>query len=231
MSKNSKKDSEKSQKHKQPTTVLFIRHGENEWTESHKLAGRTPGVHLNAYGRQQAKALGKRLAKTKLSAIYASPLERTMETAEPIAQALGKQVIPEPGLLEVDFGSWQDKTLKQLRRRKLWKTVQNNPARMCFPEGETFADSQLRAVKAIEKLCEKHKPEDIIVCVSHSDIIKLVTAYYLGLPIDLFQRLTIAPASITTLHIGTGGARILNINHGVSLDFPKGEPSHKKTQA
>ena len=87
MAQNSDDGFKKSKKNQQqPTTVLFIRHGENEWTESHKLAGRTPGVHLNEYGRQQAEALGKRLADVKLNAIYASPLERTMETAQAIAQ-------------------------------------------------------------------------------------------------------------------------------------------------
>ena len=196
-------------------TFLLIRHGENEYVAKGRLAGRIPGVHLNENGVAQAEALAESLANAPVKAIYASPLDRTMETAQPIAKALGQEIISEPGLLEVDFGDWQDKTLKQLRRRKLWRTVQSSPSLMRFPEGETFADAQQRIVGAIEKLSKQHKPKALVVCVSHSDIIKLAVAYYLGLHIDLFQRLMIAPASISTLHIGENHARIINLNTSV----------------
>ncbi len=211
-------------------TILLIRHGENEYVAKGRLAGRKPGVHLNEKGVTQAQALGKALVNAPVKAVYASPLDRTIETAQPIAEALGREIISEPGLLEVDFGTWQDKTLKQLRRRKLWRTVQNSPSLTRFPEGETFADAQQRIVGAIEKLSEKHKAQDLIVCVSHSDIIKLAIAYYLGLHIDLFQRLMITPASISTLHIGEGWARVINYNHGINFDFPErdSEPKPKR---
>jgi probable phosphomutase (TIGR03848 family) len=201
-------------------TILLIRHGENEYVAKGRLAGRLPGVHLNENGKKQAQALAQALEQAPIKTVYASPLDRTIETAEPIAQALGMDVTPEPGLLEVDFGDWQDKTLKQLRRRKLWQTVQQAPTRMRFPNGETFAHAQQRIVECIEILSSKHKPEDLIICVSHSDIIKLAVAYYLGLPLDLFQRLVVAPASISTLHIAENWARVVNINHAVSLGFP-----------
>jgi probable phosphomutase (TIGR03848 family) len=211
-------------------TILLIRHGENEYVAKGRLAGRLPGVHLNENGIKQAQALAKALQHAPVKAVYTSPLERTTETAQPIAQALGLDVIPDSGLLEVDFGEWQNKTLKQLRRRKLWKTVQGAPTRMRFPNGETFANAQQRIVEVIENLSNKHKNQDLVICVSHSDIIKLALAYYLGLPLDLFQRLVVAPASISTLHISEGWARVININHGVSIGFPhhKHEPSKKK---
>jgi len=205
-------------------TILLIRHGENEYVAKGRLAGRKPGVHLNDNGKKQAQALAEVLQHAPVKMVYASPLERTIETAEPIAQALRIEITTEPGLLEVDFGDWQDKTLKQLRRRKLWKTVQNAPTRMRFPDGETFANAQQRIVECIEALSPDHKPQDLIVCVSHSDIIKLAVAYYLGLPLDLFQRLVVAPASISTLHIAENWARVININHGVSLGFPHHPP-------
>ncbi len=209
-------------------TILLIRHGENDFVAKGRLAGRLPGVHLNENGRKQAQSLAEALENAPIKAIYASPLERTMETAQPIAAALGMKVIPEPGLLEVDFGDWQDKTLKQLRRRKLWRIVQNSPSLTRFPQGETFADAQLRIVGAIEKLSKQHKPKDLIVCVSHSDIIKLALAYYLGMHIDLFQRLSIAPASISTLLIGEGWARVINYNHSVKFGLPKRRSRPKK---
>lgn len=200
-------------------TILLIRHGENDFVKKGRLAGRLPGVHLNEKGRQQAENLAKTLAKAPIKAVYSSPLERTMETADPIAKSLGLEVIPREGLLEIDFGTWQDKTLKSLRRRKLWRIVQSRPTMMRFPEGETFAEAQGRIVREIEALCNLHTPKDIIICVSHSDLIKLAVAYYLGLSLDLFQRLIIAPGTITTLHIGDGGAVLFNLNTFTGLDF------------
>lgn len=193
-------------------TVMLIRHGQNDYVKTGKLAGRKKGVHLNETGKTQAEALAKYLAKTKIKAVYSSPLERTMETAEPIAAAKKLEVIPRPGLQEVDFGKWQDKSLAVLSRRKLWRTVQSAPAVMRFPDGESFAEAQHRIVGELEILVNQHRKKDLFVCVGHSDMIKLAVAYYLGLPLDLFQRLTVMPASISTLHIGEYGARLINLN-------------------
>lgn len=198
-------------------TFLLIRHGENEYVKKGRLAGRLPGVQLNETGRQQAQALAQKLQEFPIKAVYASPLARTLETAQPLATALEQEVIPHDGLLEIDFGDWQDKTLKQLRRRKLWQVVQRTPTRMCFPNGETFASAQLRMVNALEALCQQHAAKDLVVCVSHSDCIRLAAAHYLGIHLDLFQRLTISPASITTLHLDEGLARVINLNAGTGF--------------
>lgn len=193
-------------------TILLIRHGENQYVAKGRLAGRLPGVNLNENGQKQADDLAKALVKAPIKAVYSSPMERCMETAQPLADALGLKVTPSEGLIEVDFGNWQDKTLKQLRRRKLWKVVQANPARMQFPGGETFANAQQRIVQELETLVKDHGSKDLIACFSHSDLIKLALSYYLGQPLDLFQRIMIAPASISTLHLGEMGAQIVNIN-------------------
>jgi probable phosphoglycerate mutase len=210
-------------------TFLLIRHGENEYVAKGRLAGRLPGVHLNENGKMQAEAVAKTLGRMPIKALYSSPMERCMETAQPLAAALDLEIIPRQGLIEVDFGGWQDKTLKQLRRRKLWKVVQANPARMRFPEGETFASAQQRIVQELETLVGEHRPKDLIACFSHSDLIKLALGYYLGQPIDLFQRIMIAPASISTLHLGEMGAQIVNLNHSAAVySFPQHQPKTKK---
>jgi probable phosphoglycerate mutase len=207
--------------------VLLIRHGENEYVSKGRLAGRLPGVHLNDKGRAQAAALAEALEKTPLKAIYSSPLDRTVETAAPIAEAHKLQVVHRDGLLEVDYGKWQDKTLKQLARQKLWKIVQSRPSQAQFPEGETFAQAQMRIVEEINQLCSQHKPKDIIACVGHSDMIKLAVAYYLGLPLDLFQRLHVQPASISTLMIHPGGGfGLINLNH-IPYRLPQDENPSK----
>ncbi|MFQ5616592.1 MAG: MSMEG_4193 family putative phosphomutase [Anaerolineales bacterium] len=202
------------------TTTLLVRHGENDYVKKGRLAGRLPGVHLNENGHKQAEALAASLSKAPIKAVYSSPLERTMETAKPVAHNLGLKVIPREGLLEVDFGDWQDKTLKSLRHHKLWEIVQNRPTMVRFPGGETFTEAQQRVVQEIDALSKLHKPENMIVCVSHSDLIKLAVAHYLGLSLDLFQRLVIAPASITTLHVNKHNAHLINLNYSPAILFP-----------
>jgi len=121
---------------------LLIRHGENDFVKQGRLAGRLPGVHLNEKGLAQAAEVADKVKGAPVKAVYSSPLERTMETAEPIAQALGLEVLPRAGLLEVDVGEWQNKTLKELHRRKIWRAVQTSPSRVRFPGGESFAEAQ-----------------------------------------------------------------------------------------
>ena len=144
-----------------------------------------------------------------------------METAEPIAKALDLEVTPCDGLLEVDFGEWQGKSLKGLRRLKLWKTVQHSPATARFPGGESFAEAQFRACRALERITGQYEEKDLIACVSHSDLIKLSVAYFLGLPLDLFQRLFIAPASYTVLALGSAGSFLVTLNYDLSFTFKK----------
>lgn len=201
--------------------VLLVRHGENEFVKKKKLPGRLPGIHLNEKGRLQAGAVAQKLIGAAVKAVYSSPLERALETAEPIAQALELPVTPRPALMDIDVGEWQGETLGKLRRHKLWKVVQGAPARLRFPGGETFADAQYRIVTELDALCKLHDPKEMFVCVSHADPIRLAVAYYLGLPLDLFQRLAVNPASITALSIGEMGSHLLTLNYDLSLTFPK----------
>jgi len=196
--------------------ILLIRHAENEFVAQGRLAGRMPGVHLNTNGKDQAETLAQSLSNAPVQAIYSSPLERCLETAQPLASALGVEVIPRNGLLEIDFGDWQGQTLKQLRRRKLWKAVQQQPSRVRFPGGETFINAQLRIIAELETLSQQHGPKDLIACFSHSDIIRLAVSYYLGQPLDLFQRIAIFPASITTVRLCEDTIRVVCINHTLS---------------
>lgn len=193
------------------TTVLFIRHGENEWTKTHKLAGRTPGVHLNGQGKKQARALGKRLAKIKLDAIFASPLERTMETAQAIAHHHSVAVRPHPGLLEVDYGKWTGKEIAKLAKKKSWPVIQFYPSGAGFPGGETMYQMQARFVQTVNALVAKH-PGQTLALVGHADLIKSAVAHYLGVHFDLFQRIVISTASITTVRFTPMGPRVVCVN-------------------
>ncbi len=193
------------------TFVLLIRHGENEWVAQKKLAGRTPGVHLNAKGRQQAQGLVARLRHVKLDAVYSSPLERCMETAQPVADDHDLPVTPCPGLLEVDYGTWQGSSLKKLSATPEWQRVQFHPSRFRFPDGEPLRVTQNRLVDAVERIRERH-PHQVVAIFGHSDPIKSVLAYYLGTPLDLFQRIMIDTASISVLALREAGCAIVRMN-------------------
>ena len=211
---------------------LLIRHGETDYNKKMKIAGRMPDVHLNKRGRQQAETLADKLARIPIKAIYASPLERTVETATPLAQALKLEVIPLPGLLETECGEWQDQSIKKLRRLKVWQNLQQSPSLFRFPNGESVLECQHRMVQVLEALRQSHEPQDVVACFSHSDPIKMLVAYYLGMPLDNFQRLSISTASITVLHISESGSHLmmLNFNPDFSWDvFQPPKPHKEKT--
>ena len=205
------------------TFILLIRHGENEYVATHKLAGRTPGVRLNEKGCQQAQALAGYLADQPLDAIYSSPLDRCLETAEPLAGRRGLALAVEPGLVEVDYGSWQGADLRELSKLPEWSQVQHYPSVFRFPGGETLREVQSRAVGAIERLRTLHEGQ-VLALFSHGDIIRTALAHYLGVPIDLFQRLAIATASVSVLGFFDGRPMVLAVNYLAELpkfEIPK----------
>jgi probable phosphomutase (TIGR03848 family) len=193
------------------TRLLLIRHGANDAQEKDVLIGWTPGVHLNRVGRAQAQALAQRLASIEMAAVYASPLERTLATAEAVAAPHGLPVVAREGLGEVRIGRWTGQPLEKLRKRRLWRKVQFVPSAMRFPGGESFREVQARAVAELERICTEH-PKQTVAIVSHADVIKAVVAYTIGLHLDLFQRLVIAPASLTVLELGDLVPRLLCLN-------------------
>ncbi len=196
---------------------LLIRHGETDYNKKMHLPGRLPGVHLNQKGHQQAQAIADTLAKAPIKAIYSSPLERTLETAEPLATLLKISVTPTSGLLETDCGDWQGQSVRKLRRQKVWKSVQLHPALFRFPGGEAIVDCQHRMVQVFESLRREFSEFDLVACFSHADPIKQVVAFYLGLPLDNFQRLNIDTASISALLLTENGSRLLMLNHNPSF--------------
>jgi probable phosphomutase (TIGR03848 family) len=196
---------------RKPTTVLLVRHGQTA-TTGRVLPGRAPGLHLSDDGRRQAEAAAQRIAKLKrVAAVYASPLERARETAMPIARVRSLALRIERGLLELDVGRWTGSRLDRLSKRPEWTTVQRYPSGFRFPEGESFVEMQARVTAALARMVEHH-PGGVVVAVSHADPIKAALAHALGMHLDLFQRLAIAPGSITTIVYGTGGPTVLGMN-------------------
>lgn len=194
------------------TTVLLIRHGQNDWVGTDRLAGRTPGVHLNEKGHEQAAELASLLADQPIAAIYSSPLVRCMETAEPLAQALGQPIVEEDGVLEVDYGEWRARSLKELSKLPEWSMVQHNPSTFRFPGGETLREVQSRAVATLERLHADH-PNQVVAVFSHGDVIRTTVAHFMGTPLDLFQRVIVSTASISVVTFHNGRPMVLGVNY------------------
>jgi len=209
-------------KEKRVTLLLLIRHGTNDWVHG-RLAGWTPGVHLNEEGRRQAAGLSLRLDDLPLAAIYSSPLERCVETAEAVAQPRGLQLRLVEQLGEVRYGEWQGAELKELYTHELWPGVQFYPSGTRFPNGETLGEAQMRVVQALDSLRTQH-PKQIIAVFSHADLIKLAVAYYIGMHVDLFQRLTVNPCALTALAFERMGPRLLAFNDTGSLGHLRPRP-------
>jgi probable phosphomutase (TIGR03848 family) len=194
-----------------PTLILLVRHGLTP-TTGVKLPGRARGLHLSEDGGRQAEAVGRRLGRlAKITAVYASPLERARETAALIARAPRLAVRVEPGLTDIDIGEWTGLSLKQARRKPEWEVVQRHPSGFRFPGGESFTEMQARVTAALGRLIARH-PGEVIVAVSHADSIKAAVAHALGTPLDLFQRIVIAPASVTAIAYRREGPAVLTVN-------------------
>lgn len=196
-----------------PTLVLFVRHGKTPTTGA-ILPGRAKGLNLSDIGQEQAQRAGDRiggLGSNKVAAVYASPLERTRQTAAPIAKATGNRVRVNKGLLEADFGSWTGAKLSDLRKLPEWSQVQNYPSGFRFPDGESFPEMQTRITGAVNQLVAAH-PGETIVAVSHADIIKAAMAAALGTHLDQFQRIVIGPCSISAVLYTFDGPVVLAVN-------------------
>lgn len=202
------------------TALLLVRHAVTEATGD-RLGGWTPGVHLSEEGRVQARQTARRLSDLPLRAVYTSPLERTRQTADIVAAPHDLEPVVEEGVGEVDYGTWTDEPLDDLRERDLWLLIQHAPSRVSFPDGEAIRGAQARAVDALEALADRH-PDEAVVVVSHADVIKAVVAHFVGMPLDTFQRLVVSPASVTALALPTGGAgRLLRFNDAGPLRLPE----------
>ncbi len=194
-----------------PTTVLLVRHGLTPTTGT-SLPGRAPDLHLSDKGREQADAVAGRIGELgTVTAIYASPLERTRETAAPISATLGLRTRRNRGLLECDFGDWTGRRLRDLSKLAEWRTVQRNPSSFTFPGGESFTAMQTRITETIATLVATH-PGETIVAVSHADPIKAAVAQSVGTHLDLFQRIVISPCSVSAITYTADGPIVLAVN-------------------
>jgi probable phosphomutase (TIGR03848 family) len=178
--------------------VVLLRHAHSTANLKGVLAGRDNRVGLSPRGRREAEELADLLATQKFDAIYSSPLRRCKETIAPLLVLKKQKVEFLDDLLEMEYGRWSGKSLPLLAKEELWKAIQSRPSTVRFPGGESFSEMSVRANQAV---MTKAAGKSRILIVSHGDVIKSIVAFHLGLTLDLFQRISIDPASITTIRL------------------------------
>jgi probable phosphoglycerate mutase len=196
------------------TTFHLVRHAAHDRVGT-VLCGRMPGVHLGTLGKAQAERLAERFATETVAGIHTSPLERAVETSEPIATRLGQPLEICQGIAEIDFGAWSGTSFEALAQDPRWSAWNNARSNSRPPYGETMLEAQARIVGVLEQLRSRY-PDRSVILVSHSDVIKAALLYHLGLPLDAYGRFDIEPASISTLVVGDWGSKVLRLNEVVS---------------
>jgi 2,3-bisphosphoglycerate-dependent phosphoglycerate mutase len=200
------------------TTVLLIRHGRTSANTAGVLVGRSSGVELDETGAKQVAELPTRLSGVPLRAIVTSPLRRCRQTAQPLLAAQSDSCVfaVEQGLVECGYGEWTGKSLRELSKDKLWRTVQQQPSAVRFPGGESMAEMSARAIRAARtwdaQIEAEHGPEAVWAAVSHGDVIKAIIADALGLHLDSFQRIVVDPASISIIHYTAARPYVITAN-------------------
>jgi len=180
-------------------TVVLVRHGQSTANVSGILAGRTPGVRLNEYGESQAAAIADRLASARFDRLISSPLERCIQTVTPFSNAVDLPIEKDDHFIEVDYGSWSGRPLKDLGAEPLWRTVQAHPSAAVFPDGEGLAAVSARATDGIRLIRKAATNDQTVLICAHGDVIKAILADALGMHLDSFQRIVVAPASISVI--------------------------------
>jgi len=199
------------------TKILLIRHGDTDYVDE-ALAGRIDSP-LNAEGSKQSQFVAQALKKTKIDAIYASPLIRTQQTAEPLASMKNLEIQINTGLNQVNFGDWQGLSFDELIGDPNWKLFQENPALVKIPGGEDGFMVRSRASSALTDLVHLYPMDAVIACFSHGSIIRHLISFFIGLPLENLNQIRISPASISTLEISKGKGKLLHLNQEIPTNW------------
>jgi probable phosphoglycerate mutase len=192
------------------TTFYLIRHAEKA-VIGNVLAGRAPGVHLSEEGHEQVGPLAQRLAHEPIHKLLCSPRERTRETATALARQKGLEIETCADIDEVDFGAWTGKTVEELEPDAYWQRYNGFRSGLRIPGGERMIEVQTRMVTTMLRLHDAY-PDLGVALVSHGDPIKIAIAYFTGVPLELFDRIDISPASVSTLVLGPYGPKLMQLN-------------------
>src|SRR5579875_3772766 len=191
--------------HRGHRKLVLVRHGQTDFNVKHLLPGQLPGIPLNEEGKREALATAEALRPLPISAIIASPLERTMETAAAINAGRNLEIRQDRDLLDTDYGPFSGQNYDDLDK--------TNPEFRRFvtdalytPKGaESFAHVQQRAVRAAERWRTADGVGEWVALVTHADLVKMIVAHYLGIPLGNMPLINMdnAAVSLLTFHPDT----------------------------
>lgn len=192
--------------------LVLVRHGETAWNKEGRFQGQSL-VGLNSKGLMQARQIAKAIVPMKPAALYASPLTRTLMTAEEISKLISIPVVPVEGIKEINLGELEGITGQRMRQEysQIYSAWRADPSEVTFPGGESMRCLQKRAWNAISEIQKAH-PKDLVVVVSHNFAIRSILCRFLGLPFSRFHRLRVDLASINVLQANGSYRQVLSIN-------------------
>lgn len=191
------------------TTVILIRHGETEWNVLHRFQGLTD-IPLNDRGRQQAGFARNGLADRKLDAIYTSPLQRAVETAEIIREDRDILIYPTDGLREMGIGEWEGLLVSEIDERypgmyDIWRSA---PTQIRLKGGEPYTETQRRAWKTFWEIVKKHEGQTVLI-VSHMMCISSILLTIAGIPLDEVWQHPIGNAALNIVEADRDGRAVV----------------------
>jgi probable phosphomutase (TIGR03848 family) len=192
--------------------LLLVRHARSSANTEGILAGRLPGIELDEQGKKDAIGLISRLNEVPVSKVIGSPLQRCIDTLKPVCDERSLEYQVDSRLNECDYGVWSGRPLIDLVKEPLWQTIQKIPSQVTFPEGEAMVHMQKRAVDSVTELVASAVDGEVVVVVSHGDVIKSIVAHALNMSLDDFQRIIIDPASMTLLRFADEKFMVVRVN-------------------
>ena len=219
------------------TTFIVLRHAQSTANERGLLAGQLPGIHLSATGVDEAEALKETLAKVTIDRVISSPLERCLQTIEPLVAAKKMKIATDDRLIEMNYGKWSGKKLSFLSVRPLWRKIQRSPSDVTFPDGESFSNMALRVGSLLEELHRKY-PKESLLLVTHGDICKFIATYFLKLPLNDLQKFLVKPASLSIYHqtsekiavevLNSSAKKTVKVSADTARSLPGGETGKRR---
>ena len=199
--------------------IILVRHGETEWNRSRRIQGSNSNISLNETGRQQAESLALRLKSEPVQAIYSSPLQRTLDTAQAIARHHQLEVQLEPDLREFDLGELEGIKIEDLNKGYREILLINSQGEILprVPGGESLKEVQQRVWSTVQRLVSQH-PDGLIVVVSHYFALLTIICHGLNLPLLEMARLRLDASSMSILTFDGQFPRLLLFNDTCHLE-------------
>lgn len=204
---------------------FLVRHGETEWNRLGRFQGQAD-IALNDRGLAQARDTARAAVSWRPSALYASPLVRTMQVAEEISGKIGLPIIPDARLMELNLGQLEGVTGQAMQEQwsQVYQGWRNDPGATEMPGGESLAQLQDRAWQVLLDLEQSHGEDEAVVLVSHNFAIRTIVSKLLGMPWSHFHQTYLSLSSICTLESNSRGRRLLAYNSTCHL-FPENRSS------